>query len=72
MLTPVMEDDDRPRSRTDAAGGLAKESLDSYSRDELDARIQLLEEEIIRVRNHRDKASAHISAADALFRPRSS
>jgi uncharacterized small protein (DUF1192 family) len=72
MLTPVMEDDDRPRSRTDAASGLAKESLDSYSRDELDARIQLLEAEIVRVRAHRDKAAAHISAADALFRPRSS
>ncbi|MET0589411.1 MAG: DUF1192 domain-containing protein [Novosphingobium sp.] len=67
-----MEDDDRPRSRTDAAGTLSKESLDSYSREELDARIQLLEAEIARVKAHRDKAEAHMSAADALFRPRSS
>jgi uncharacterized small protein (DUF1192 family) len=67
-----MEDDDRPRSRTDAAGNLAKESLDSYSRAELDARIEQLEAEIARVRAHRDKAAAHMSAADALFRPRSS
>jgi uncharacterized small protein (DUF1192 family) len=67
-----MEDDDRPRSRTDAAATLAKEALDSYSRDELDVRIQLLEAEVVRVRAHRDKAAAHMSAADALFRPRSS
>jgi uncharacterized small protein (DUF1192 family) len=65
-----MEDDDRPRSRTDAASSLAKESLDSYSRDELDARIQLLEAEIVRVQAHRNKAAAHMSAADALFRPK--
>lgn len=67
-----MEDDDRPRSRTDAAGSLAKESLDSYSREELDARIELLEAEIARVCAHRDKAVAHMSAADALFRPKNS
>jgi uncharacterized small protein (DUF1192 family) len=65
-----MEDDDRPRSRTDAASSLAKESLDSYSRDELDARTQLLEAEIVRVQAHRNKAAAHMSAADALFRPK--
>lgn len=63
-----MDDDDRPRTRTDAAQALSKESLDPYSRDELDARIALLEAEIERVRAHRDRASAHRSAADALFR----
>ena len=67
-----MEDDDRPRSRTDAASTLAKEALDSYSREELDVRIQLLETEILRVQAHRDKAEAHMSAAEALFRPRRS
>lgn len=63
-----MDDDDRPRVRTDAASTLAKESLDSYSRDELDARIALLEDEIARVRAHRQKSDAHRLAADALFR----
>jgi uncharacterized small protein (DUF1192 family) len=67
-----MDDDDRPRLRTDAAGLLAKESLDSYSQDELDARIAQLEAEIERVRAHRDKAQAHRLAADALFRSKSS
>ncbi len=65
-------DDDLPRPRSDAAGLLASESLDSYSQDELAERIALLEAEIARVRAHRDKASAHRAAADALFRPRSS
>ena len=65
-----MDDDDRPRARTDAAGLLAKEILDPYSREELDARIHILEAEIARVKTHRDKASAHRLAADALFRPK--
>ena len=65
-------DDDLPRPKSDAAGLLAKESLDSYSQDELAERIALLEAEIERVRAHRDRASAHRAAADALFRPRSS
>lgn len=67
-----MDDDDRPRLRTDAAGSLAKESLDSYSREELDERIVLLETEIARVRRHREKGEAHRLAADAFFKPKSS
>ncbi len=66
-----MDDDDRPRPRGDAADALSRESLDSYSQDELSARIALLEAEIARVRAHRDKAAAHRAAADALFGPRS-
>ena len=66
-----MDDDDRPRPRGDAADALSRESLDSYSQDELAARIALLEAEIARVRAHRDKAAAHRAAADALFGPRS-
>lgn len=66
-----MDDDDRPRPRGDAADALSRESLDSYSQDELSARIALLETEIARVRAHRDKAAAHRAAADALFGPRS-
>jgi uncharacterized small protein (DUF1192 family) len=62
-----MDDDDRPRRRGDAADALASESLDSYSRDELAERIAKLEAEIARVVAHRDKAQAHMSAADALF-----
>lgn len=66
-----MDEDDRPRRRGDAADALSSESLDSYSRDELDARIELLEAEIVRVRAHRDKGDAHRLAADSLFKPRS-
>lgn len=62
-----MDEDDRPRSRGDAAEALSKESLDPYSVAELDARIASLEAEIARVKAHRDKSSAHRAAADALF-----
>ena len=65
-----MDEDERPRLRGDAASLLGRESLDSYSRDELDARIAQLEAEIVRVRTHRDKAQAHMQAADALFKPK--
>lgn len=61
-------DEDLPRPKGDAASMLAKESLDSYSQDELTVRISLLEAEIDRVRQHRAKAAAHRAAADALFR----
>ncbi len=67
-----MDEEDRPRVRGDAASLLGRESLDSYSRDELDARIAQLEAEILRVRAHRDKAIAHMAAADALFKTRPS
>ena len=72
-----MDDDDRPRPRGikadfGAASLLANESLDSYSLDELDARIVLLEAEIARVAAHRNKSAAHKLAAEALFKPRSS
>jgi uncharacterized small protein (DUF1192 family) len=42
--------------------------LDTYSRAELDARIALLKQEIERVTAHRERASAHRAAAEALFR----
>lgn len=63
-----MDDDDLPRPRGDAASKLAAESLDSYSVDELNVRIQLCEAEVVRIVAHRDKAKAHRVAADALFR----
>ncbi len=53
-----------------AASLLAGESLDSYSQAELDARIALLEAEIVRVAAHRDRAAAHRLAADAFFKPK--
>lgn len=56
--------------RSDAAGLLAAEVLDTYSQDELMARIQLLEAEIARVRAHHEKAASHRKVADALFKPR--
>ena len=70
-----MDDEDRPRpsgasATYGAASQLAGESLDSYSQDELDARIALLEAEIARVREHRGRSAAHRLAADALFRPK--
>ena len=65
-----MDEDDLPRRRGDAADQLSKESLDSYSQDELDARIAQCEAEIARVSAHRDKAAAHRLAADAFFKPK--
>ena len=67
-----MDDDDRPRLRSDAAHSLAKEGPDSYSRDELDGRIALLEAEIARVQTHRDRSQAHRLAADLLFKAKPS
>jgi len=67
-----MDDDDRALIRRgDAATKLAGESLDSYSLDELDDRVTLLEAEITRVRAHQAKAAAHRSLADSLFKPKS-
>ena len=62
-----MDPEDLPRPRGDAASKLAGESLDPYSVDELNTRIQLLEAEVVRIVGHRDKAKAHRVAADALF-----
>lgn len=70
-----MDDDDRPRRRSPgqdlgAASLLAGESLERYSLDELDARVVLLHAEVERITAHRNKAAAHMLAADALFRPK--
>ena len=67
-----MDADDLPRPRGDAASLLAKESLDTYSQDELMERVALLEAEIARVKAHHARAASHRSAADALFRPKGS
>lgn len=65
---PGMDLDERPRPKGDLASRLATEVLDPYSHDELNERIRLLELEIMRTVAHRDKASAHRAAAEALFR----
>lgn len=65
-----MENDDLPRMRGDSASRLSGESLDTYSQDELMARIQLLEAEIERIKAHYAKAAAHRQIADSLFSPR--
>lgn len=65
-----MDDEDLPARRGDAASLLAKESLDSYSREELDARVAQLEAEIARVKAHKGKAEAHRLAAEAFFKPK--
>lgn len=68
-----MDDDDRPITpggvKCDAAQSLASESLDRYSQDELQARIELLQIEIERVRTRLASSSATRLAAEALFRP---
>ena len=65
-----MDDEDLPARRGDAASQLAREALDSYSREELDARIALLEAEIARVKSHKGKSEAHRLAAEAFFKPK--
>lgn len=65
-----MDEDDLPRPRGDAASQLAKESLDTYSQYELDARVRQLEAEIARVRAHANRAASDRAAAEALFSPR--
>jgi uncharacterized small protein (DUF1192 family) len=65
-----MNDDDRPRIRTDAAAMLAGEVLDSYSQAELLERVALLEAEIGRVKAVHAKAADHRKFADALFKPK--
>lgn len=68
-----MEDEDRPKPRIPqpslgVASLLASESLDSYSLDELDSRVKLLQAEIARITEHREKASEHMRAAEQMFR----
>ena len=69
-----MEDDERPfpsgGSRQDAASLICRESLDSYSLDELDLRVAQLEAEIARVTAHKAKSLSQRLAAEQLFRPR--
>jgi len=56
-----------PANADGAARLLARESLDRFSREELDNRIALLEAEIARVRAHAKSYEAHRLAAEQLF-----
>ena len=47
---------------------LAKQDLDPMSIEELQARIESLKEEIARVEAHMQRATAHRSAAEELFK----
>ena len=61
-------DDIAPPPRASDPLALAiKQDLDPLSVAELDARIILLEQEIVRSRARRDKAVNHRANADALF-----
>ncbi len=68
-----MNDDDLPLSLRNlsqgaaALGGLAREDLDPYSAEDLDARIAALETEIARTRDALSRKKNRLSAAEALF-----
>ena len=63
-----MDAEDLPRPRGDAASLLAKESLDTYSQDELMERVATLEAEIARVKAHHASVAEKRKLADALFK----
>lgn len=66
-----MEEPEGPRPTGDAAGLLAAEDLSRLSQFELDERIRLLQVEIARVEQHRQRYSSQRSAAEALFAKKS-
>jgi len=66
-------DDDLPQVRGPKdplghASRLAGEPLDSYSADELTARIRLLQAEIERVQAHAARGAEHRRLADSIFK----
>ena len=63
-----MDDDDLPRRRDDVLAALIKQPLDPLSVDELHARIEALEAEIVRVRSKIDAAVNHRASAEQLFK----
>jgi uncharacterized small protein (DUF1192 family) len=61
-------DDLFPSKPGDPLTELAKQDLDPLSVDELQARIEALKVEIARVEAHMQRATAHRSAAEQLFK----
>lgn len=66
-LAIVEIDDEPPRGRTDTLAALAREDLDRLSVAELDDRIAVLRQEIVRTEAKLDFARDHKASADALF-----
>ena len=63
-----MDLDDIPRRPDDPLAQIARQDLDPFSVDELHARIDVLEAEILRVRKKIEGAVNHRATADALFK----
>lgn len=61
-------DDLFPKKPGDPLTELARQDLDPMSIEELHARIEALNVEIDRVKNHMRKAQDHRSAAEELFK----
>jgi len=59
------EDDFKPG---DPIVEIGKQDLDPFSLEELDQRVARLKAEIARVEAHKNRASSHMSAAEALFK----
>ena len=57
-----------PSKPGDPLVDLAKQDLDPMSIEELQARIEALKVEIVRVENHMQRAQSHRSAAEELFK----
>ncbi|MEM9880485.1 MAG: DUF1192 domain-containing protein [Pseudomonadota bacterium] len=63
-----MFDEDLPRNTTSALADAVREDLDPLSLDQLKERIAVLEAEIVRTKADIERKSAHMSAAEALFK----
>lgn len=63
-----MEMDDLPRRTDDPAAQLSRQDLDPFSVAELDERIAMLEAEIARCKQKKERAVNHRASADSLFR----
>ncbi|WP_188055911.1 MULTISPECIES: DUF1192 domain-containing protein [unclassified Sphingosinithalassobacter] len=61
-------DENLPRRHDDPAAQLARQDLDPFSVEELEARIAALEAEISRCREKIKRAVNHRASADALFK----
>lgn len=61
-------DDILPRKSADPALALGAQELDSFSVEELHARIALLEAEIVRARAKIESAVNHRASAESLFK----
>ena len=57
-----------PKTPGDPLAALTKQDLDPLSVDELNARIETLEAEIVRARARIDRAVNHRSSAEGLFK----